>query len=311
MEVLKRLQNIEPCTDGPPPLSLRNLIWQNYFLLKPSPYRVYFTPGFLPPLFSRIPCVVTLHDLIHLECPGGASRLKQWFYNTYIYRGARKAHVIVTVSEYSKQSLMKWLSISSEKIVVAGNGVSDSFTLQGERYSPGYPYLLQVGCAKAHKNVQRLVEAFATAHLPPELQLICIGQPTKKILTTIERTGLLRRIQFISTVTDDVLARYYRGAVGLVQPSLYEGFGLPIVEAMACGTPVLTSHVTAIPEVAGDAAIYVDPYRVDSIRNGIEQLVHDETRRLVCIKQGLQQAQRFSWDRIAGTIQSVLNTFVG
>ena len=176
-EVLVRLKNADIVLEGPRPLALKNLFWQNRLLSQNREHRVYFTPGFNPVLRSSIPYILTIHDLIHLHFPGKAKWAKQFFYAACIKPCARKAHKIITVSSYSKQCILEWTGLPEEKVVVVGNGSSHHFVKEGPRYTPGFAYLLHVGNTKEHKNVVRLIQAFAHAKIDKNIKLISTGKP--------------------------------------------------------------------------------------------------------------------------------------
>lgn len=306
-EILSRLKNATILREGPKPLSLKNLLWQQILLKKKWPHQVFFTPGFNPVLSSSLPYVLTIHDLIHLQFPGAAKWLKKIYYNTLIKQSIRNAHTIFTVSAYSKQQIIDWTGMAEEKIVIVASGVSEHFHPQGERYRPGFEYLLHVGNTKEHKNVTRLIQAFASADIDKNIKLICTGSLSESQLHLIKRLGLQKRIFSHSHLSENKLATYYRGALGVVFPSLCEGFGLPILEGMASGVPVLTSSVASMPEVAGEAALLVEPYHVDAIAEGITHLVNQKDLREKLIMRGLLRSKLFSWDMTAQHIQSVLD----
>ena len=306
-EILNQLNHTDLLTHGPHPLSFKNLFWQSYLLSKKSSYKIFFTPGFNPQLKSPIPFVFTIHDLIHLHFPGKGAWQKKIFYDLFIKKGLKTAYKIITVSDYSKQEILNWANIPAEKIVVVNNGVSKVFTAEGLRYQPGFPYLLHVGNTKEHKNIARLIKAFACAKIDQNIRLIFISKITEDLAKLIQENKLTSRIIFSSTLSEQELAALYRGAMGLTFPSLYEGFGLPVVEAMACGIPVLTSNTSALPEVASDAALLIDPFDVEAISHGIEQLVNDSQLRKNLIAKGFNRVQFFSWIKTMQKIQSVLN----
>jgi glycosyltransferase involved in cell wall biosynthesis len=309
-EVLARLQHADILNEGPNPLSIKNLIWQSYLLTRKQHHRVFFSPGFNPVVCSKIPFVFTIHDLIHLHIPGNAKLGKKLFYEMLIKTAAKKASRVLTVSEYSRQDILNWTGLPAEQVVVVGNGISPSFTPKGPRFEPGFPYLLHVGNAKAHKNVSRLVEAFAQANIDKDIRLICTGNLTGPVLAIIRKRGLENRVISHTNLSEAQLCSYYRGALGVTFPSLFEGFGLPILEGMASGVPVLTSDTTALPEVAGDAAILVDPYQVEAIAYGIEKMANDAQLRTRLIELGLERAKGFSWDETARRTQAVLDAAV-
>jgi glycosyltransferase involved in cell wall biosynthesis len=304
-EILSRLHSTDILTYGPRPLSIQNLFWLPRQLHK-SKHKIFFNPGFNPVLHSKIPFIFTIHDLIHLQVPGKFNLKNTLYYELLIKYSAKKAYKIVTVSEYSKQCIAKWANIPEEKIIVAGNGISACFNEEGDRHTPEYPYLLHVGNTKPHKNVARLLEAFAIAKIDNDIKLILTGNLTKELHAIIKKHRLKNEIIFSGVLSDEKLAEYYRGAQALLLPSLIEGFGIPVIEAMACGTPVLTANTTSLPEVAGSAALLVDPYHTESIAQGIKQIVENTLLKKSLIEKGLLRAQDFSWDKIARIVQQVL-----
>jgi glycosyltransferase involved in cell wall biosynthesis len=186
-------------------------------------------------------------------------------------------------------------------------GISQHLTPDGNCYSPGYPYLLHVGNTKAHKNISRLIEAFAQANIDTPIHLILTGKCTLPLTQLIKKYRLENRVIFSGNLSEKELVEYYRGALALTFPSLYEGFGLPPLEAMACGTPVLTSNITSLPETVGDAAVLIDPYNIDSIKTGIEQITQDTLLRKNLIEKGHERITLFSWDKTAAAVQTILN----
>jgi len=307
-EVLSRLKKTEILTSGPPPLSVNNLAWQARYLYKnKARYKVFFNPGYNPILLSSIPYVLTIHDLIHLFAPGSTSLAKKMYYKFLMKPSAKNAYKILTVSEYSKKNIIEWANIPERNIVVVGNGISHQFNIEGATRQPGYPYLLHVGNNKPHKNLARLIQAFAVANIDPSLRLILTSALTNDAEALVKKYHLENRIIIHCNISDEKLAEYYRGATAFLFPSLYEGFGIPVIEAMSCGTPTLVSNVTSLPEIAGDAAVLVDPNSIESITQGIEKIVLDTTLRENLIRNGLERVKLFSWDKTAAKVQLVLN----
>ncbi len=308
-EVLSRLQHTDVFYEGPKPLSIKNLIWQHQKLRRcQNNHSVFFTPGFNPVLHSPMPFVLTIHDLIHLFAPGNGQFSKKIYYQLLLKPSVKQAEKIFTVSEYSKQTIIEWASISPEKISNVSCGVSHYMIPIGTKYQPGFPYLLHVGNAeKIHKNIPRLLLAFAHSKIEPQLKLIFTNDLSAESLQIIRQYQLDERILIEKNLSEEKLANYYRGAHAVVFPSQYEGFGLPVLEGMACGVPVLTSNVTSLPEVAGDAALLVDPFSVDAIAAGMEKIVSDTELRASLIERGLARASLFSWDKTTAKIQTILN----
>lgn len=284
------------------PLVAIKLIW---FVSKSS---VAFLPGYIPPLFSRGRYVFTVHDLNHVDRPENSSFLKKLFYKFVVRRGCKKAYKILTVSEFSKKRIVEWSGVSPEKVVNVGNGVDESFNPDVAAYNLGKPYYLCVGNRKAHKNEARVVEAFAHAHIDEDIHLVFTGETEPSLEKLVQELNVFSRVKFIGSVTEEELPSLYKGARGLLFPSLYEGFGLPVLEAMACGTPVITSLCTSLPEVAGDAAILVDPMQTPELQDAIERLEQDASLRHELVAKGFDRAKLFTWEKTAQKVQEVLDS---
>ena len=267
---------------------------------------VFFSPGYNTPLFCPSAFVFTIHDLNHVFCRETRRPLIQLYYATAMKRACRRAANILTVSEFTRNQIISWSGVSAEKVVSVGNGVDSAFRPEGDSYGLAFPYLLSVSNRKPHKNEFRIVEAFAKADLDPDIHLVFTGFPTANLARWIEAQGVRPRVEFLGGVDEDKLPNLYRGAEALIFPSLYEGFGLPIVEAMACGTPVLTSNITAMPETAGGAALLVDPRDVEQIARGTEQIVSLRDLRQDLRTKGLKRAAQFSWVRTSRRAHEVI-----
>lgn len=310
-EILSRLQHTDILGQGPKPLSGKNLWWQIHQLYKQkNRYKVYFTPGFNPVLFSPLPYVLTICDLIHLKSPGNYSLAKKAFYELFIKPAIKKSEKIITISNHSKENIIEWSGVPEEKVVNVSCGISQVFTHTGKKHTPGYPYLLHVGCSKSHKNITRLLDAFSKAKIDNTIRLILTCTLTPELHLVLKKNKLENRVIFSKILTEEALAAYYRGAIALLFPSLIEGFGLPILEAMASGIPVMTSTTAAIPEVAGDAAIMVDPYDVAAMIDGIEEIVDNAIVRIHLIGKGFNRVKLFSWEKTATQVQQVLDTIL-
>jgi len=269
--------------------------------------KLFFSPGYNSPLGWPRPFVFTLHDLNHLCVRDNSNTAKRAYYKHIIRPACHRAAFVLTVSEYSKQEIGAWAGIKEEKIINVGNGVGLPFTPTGTKYDPGYPYLLYVGSRKPHKNLPRLLEAYSLSGIRRDARLVLCGNPDPHISGEIERHRLTGDVLFAEQVTDGDLSNMYRGALAFVFPSLYEGFGLPPLEAMACGTPVLTSKLCSLSEVVGNAGVLVDPLDVEAIADGIRRLVRDADLRSELRQKGLRRAQGFSWEETARRTQQVLD----
>ncbi len=308
-EVLRRLPRHTRLERGPKPLSLADPLWLAWQVMARRP-AVYFSPGFNPPPLCPTPLVFTLHDLIHVQESEVATAVKRAFYEIIVRPAARRAFRVLTVSEDSRSRIIAWANLPEERVVNVGNGVDAPFHPEGPRYDPGYPYLLYVGNFRPHKNIPRLLQAFGrVGH--PDLRLLFSGSPNDAILAPLQRFGILQKAGFLHNPPDARLASAYRGAALVVMPSLTEGFGLPALEAMACGTPVVVSRCPALLEIVGEAGLLVDPLDVRDIGNAIERALRDRELRRTLSCRGLDRAAQFSWDRVAGQVRAILEQAAG
>jgi O-antigen biosynthesis alpha-1,2-mannosyltransferase len=304
-ELVKRLPPLEPLEGGLPLLHPAEALWLTAVLAKRKP-RVFYSPGFNAPPLAPSPFVFTVFDLIHLRVPESSGRTTRLYYRLHVKPAIRRARAVLTGSEYSRNEIVAWSGVEPERVVVIGCAAAAEFTPTGDAYRPGYPYILYVGNRKPHKNLGRLVRAFARSRHRGSLRLVLPGGEDAQLLALAQSEGVRERLVFLGPVSDVRLPELYRGAIALVFPSLYEGFGLPPLEAMACGTPVASSTATSLAEVVGQAALAFDPRDVDSIANAIDQVTEDETLRTDLRARGLAQAAKFSWDEAARRTWSVL-----
>lgn len=263
----------------------------------------FFSPGFNPPIGRPCSFSFTLHDLIHLEVAEERSLAKAIYYSHIIQPALKNADVVFTVSEYSRAKIIQWSGIVPDKVVCVGNGVDAAFSPDGPVWQHPRPYILYVGNQKPHKNVAGLVEAFAASRLVKDCDLLLTGLISPSVAEAAQRHDVTQRVLGLGLVPDTELPALYRGARAVVMPSRYEGFGLPLVEAMASGTPILSSDRTSLPEVGGDAVAYFDPDQKDSFVAGLDALANDAYCAALREK-GLQRAQRFNWDQVAATVSS-------
>jgi glycosyltransferase involved in cell wall biosynthesis len=264
--------------------------------LKTMQADLFWSPGFLPPASPVVPFVVTVHDLTHRHYYTSAHRIYyDWVLRPLIRRAAR----VISASEAARGELLEWSGLEPHKVRAIHHGVSPAFSAEVEPYRPGFEYLFYVGNRRGYKNIPRMLEAFVAANLPSGVKFLLSGRSEPALEALVSRLGLTERVHFAGFIPEEALPAYYRGALATAYLSLYEGFGLPVVESMAVGTPVLCSNVTSVPEVAGGAAVTVDPLKIEEIARGMEAIVTDEALRRRCIADGLRNAARFSWDRSA------------
>jgi len=242
-----------------------------------------------------------------------------------IRMAARKADRVLTVSEASKRDILHYTGVAADKVTVIPNGLDARFAAVPDaaaidrvqqRFQLDHPFVLYVGNIKPHKNLERLIAAFAAARPdgPDGLKLVVIGDETSNypsVRQAVHRHRLDKHVRFFGFQPAPTLVIFYRLARAFVFPSLYEGFGLPPLEAMANLTPVVTSNVSSLPEVAGGAALLVDPYDVTSIADGIRRAVTDEPLRQALIARGSERARHFSWTKSAADTLAVYRHVLG
>lgn len=256
--------------------------------------------------------VVTIHDAFPYVYPETHNRLDNWRYHWMLPRVARCADRVVTDSQHSRRDLQRYLGLSEADLAVVACGLSADFrpvddpvarraTL--DRYGITRPYLLYVGGINARKNIARLFEAYARVRQHhPEVELVIGGKrqwQVGEIDATFERLALHEHVRFTGYLDDADLPALYSAAAAFVFPSLYEGFGLPPLEAMACGAPVITSNVSSLPEVVGDAALLADPRSIDELTDAICRVLDDPTLAQTLRRRGQARAQHFTWSRAA------------
>jgi glycosyltransferase involved in cell wall biosynthesis len=290
-----------------------------------QPPDVLFVPAHVLPLVHPRCSVVTVHDLGYLYYPGAHPLLDRLYLDLSTRYNARAARRVIAVSQATKDDLVEHYGIGPDKITVVYSGcdetmrpVEDEATIEEvkARYGIRGDYVLYVGTLQPRKNLGRLLEAYAMVrkqandHRKGETPHLVIagrkGWLYDQIFQHIVRLGLETEVLFPGYVPQDDLPALLSGARLFVFLSLYEGFGLPVLEAMACGTPVLCSNVSSLPEVAGEAALLVDPLDIESMAEAMNRLLQDEGLRTQLVERGYRQVRQFSWDRCARETLAVL-----
>jgi glycosyltransferase involved in cell wall biosynthesis len=258
-----------------------------------------------------MPCryknVITICDVTPLLFPAAHGRMNVWHHRFALPAILKRADRIITISECSKRDIARVYGVPEEKISVTLLAADERYRVDPEGL-PGValamlprPYILNVGTLEPRKNLDGLLKAFAAAKkkgIPHQLVVTgAKGWGESRIAPLVKDLGIEGSVTFTGFIADDDLTHLYREADFFVYPSLYEGFGLPVLESMACGTPVLTSNSSSIPEVAGDAALLVDPQSESELSSAILKLAGDEGLRLSMRGKGLAQAGKFSWER--------------
>lgn len=272
----------------------------------------------LPPTYKDTKSIVTVHDLSFVRVPETASpRLKRYLDQVVPHSVHRATHVLAD-SEATRQDLIELYDLAPEKVTTLLSGVDPRFRpvhsptreqLNWKYHLPEKPYIFSVGTVQPRKNYSRLIEAIALLRERDyDLALVIagghgwLGNP---IYETIKATNMTDSVHLIGFADDADLPALYTYAACTAYVSLYEGFGFPILESMACGTPVVTSKVSSLPEVAGDAALMIDPYNIEEIAYAIQRILDNATLKNTLIKAGLVQAKQFTWENAANRLMAV------
>jgi glycosyltransferase involved in cell wall biosynthesis len=322
---------------GPLPTNFKQLyepeevgVWRNHvaipFALRRQRVDVVHVPHHEAPFFNPSKLVVTIHDCVHLLFPH-EDNSKLYNYRSYLRtkRVVETAKHVLAVSKSTKEDLINIFELPERKISVVHNALDERFafthTLEErkhvlERYQLKDPFVLYSGKIRPHKNLHRLIEAFAVLKSElveddkyKNLKLIIIGDELSRhqyLRLTVIRSGVQQDVRFFGFVPYPILRVFYQSAELFAFPSLYEGFGLPPLEAMANRTPVLASNTSSLPEVLDDAAVLVNPENVFDIARGMKAILSDDILRQKLIQKGLEQVAQFSWKLAA---QKVLNTY--
>jgi glycosyltransferase involved in cell wall biosynthesis len=282
---------------------------------------LFHAPHYVLPPLTPCTSVVTIHDCIHLRFPQYLpSRLGYAYARAQMWSATHRAARVMTVSEASKRDILRYFRVADSRIDVIYNAIDDRFwqppdpeeiDLVRQRYRLDAPFVLYAGNIKPHKNLERLIEAFHVLRQSTEfrdVQLLIIGDEISKYATlrrAVHRHKLHKHVRFFGFVPDRTLAALYRLANVFVFPSLYEGFGLPPLEAMASGTPVITSNVSSLPEVVGDAAVMIDPYEPAAIADAMRRVLTDAELRADLKRRGFARAREFSWERSVKRVRQI------
>lgn len=295
------------------------------YLKKPQP-DVFFTPSHYAPRFSPVPTVISLMDLSYIHFPELFTKKDLYQLKNWTAYSVKKAKKIFTISEASKRDILKIYHIPEERVIVIYPGIKTRMHLSPHVYPMNEltskfgikkDYILFVGTLQPRKNISRLIEAFSQVLKKDEykeLQLVIVGKKGwqyEEILEAPQKHGVTDSVKFLDFVSDEDLSLLYQNAICYVLPSLYEGFGLPVLEAMKHNCPVITSNVSSLPEAGGDAALYVDPNNTKDIAEKIELLASDRKLREELIKKGKNQINKFSWEESAKKALAVLEEVGG
>lgn len=280
--------------------------------------------GTCPLLLARTGKVITIHDVFPYVSPKTSTTLDWLIYHFWLPLAVRGVDAVITDSTHSKADILRYFHLKSDKVTVIPAAAGDRYQplepaqVQSvlRRYQLAQPYILYVGSIEPRKNLLRLLQAYARLRDDlPAWKLVIVGArnawKSTPISAELRKLNLTSWVQFTGYVPEEDLPALYNGASLFVFPSLYEGFGLPVLEAMACGTPVITSNISSLPEVAGDAALLVDPYNVDEIAAVMRRVLSDPDLCADLRHRGLERAKEFSWERTARQTLEVYRKVLG
>lgn len=302
----------------------------NYFwVLKRAKLDLMHFTHFNAPILYRKPSIVTIHDLTLSFFPGKKmnSALRRMAYNRVLKAAVKHAHRVIAVSENTKADLVEVVKTSSAKVEVIYEGVGEEFGPRGDKelqedvlkkYGITKDFLLYTGVWRGHKNLVNLIKAFALLREAPnafDKQLVITGEEDPyypEVKRTVKELGLEHHVIYTGMISEKELVALYQSAEVYVFPSLYEGFGLPPLEAMRCGTPVVASKSSCIPEICGEVnALFFDPYDPEDIANSIQKVLLDEGLRGELRECGLKHSLKFSWEKMAEKTLKVYGEVLG
>ncbi|MDJ0511040.1 MAG: glycosyltransferase family 1 protein [Crocosphaera sp.] len=297
---------------------LNRLTWTQFKL--PKIYHqlqadLLFSPVPEAPLYSKCRSVVMVHDLIPLRFPKKTSPLTPYF-KYYIPQVLKQAEHIICNSQATAQDICNFFHIESKKItpILLAYDQEHFKPLSSTKKALNIPYFIYLGRHDPHKNVNRIVKAFAKLKNNQQYQLWLTGPTDKrytpKLIQQAKELGIEKQLKILDYVEYKQLPIIINQALALVFPSLWEGFGFPVLEAMGCGTPVITSNISSLPEVAGDAALLINPYNLQEITAAMEKIANDNKMRLQLKTLGLQQAKKFSWQNTGQKTLELLKQFI-
>ncbi len=317
-EILKRLGPVEAVAPSRPLGGPRGHAWEQFVLPLRTIGKLLWSPSATGPIVKRAQ-VVTLHDVAFLDAPEFFSANFARAYRLLLPPLMKRAAKVVTVSEFSRRRIAHWYGLDPERIEIIGNGVGEQFrrydseSIAATRAALDLPrrYFLLQATSDRRKNLSKALEAWASAlpDLPADLHLVVSGNLARThVFGNMGPIGDFPRVKLVGYVAEEHMGPLLAGAEAFLFPSLYEGFGLPIIEAMACGAPVLTSAATATQEVAGDAALLVDPASAQEIAAGMKALAGDSWLRTRLSAAGEQRAKLYSWDDAASQYRDLFQS---
>ena len=280
---------------------------------------VFFSPDSMCSLRSKVPAVMTCHDLVPLHFPNQIEKRHRTYLLENLPKWLRRANRVITVSEFVKTDIAQTCQIPIDKIDAVYNACREGFSPLSsseieavrQQYADGQSYFFYAGAIHPRKNVPRMIEAFDIfkQETKAPVKLLLAGRfawQTGEVKTAWEQAACKQDIRFLGYVDEDALPKLTAASLASVYISISEGFGLPLVEAMACQVPVMTSNTSCLPEVAGDAALLVDPYSLEAIADGMNSLYSNAQLRNELIEKGKTQLEKYDWDKAAEKVYQIL-----
>lgn len=311
--------NVKPVVLHPP--SRHPILWYIWFehsvrsFLKRNKIDLFVSPDGYLSLNSEVPQLGVIHDINFYHFPNALPPFARWYYNFFFPKFAHKAVRVSTVSEYSKDDIVKNYGIDPLKIDVVFDGANERFVpllheeieAYRKQLTDGFPYFVFVGAFNPRKNIIRLLQAFDLfkKETHSEIKLVVVGDKmygTSKMMNALKGMEFRDDVIFTGRLQVEELRKVIGSALAMTYVSYYEGFGIPMLEAMNCDIPLVASNCTSIPEVAGDAAIYVDPFSIQSIAEGMSRICNDDTLRNNLVLNARKQRENFSWDKTAESL---------
>ena len=282
---------------------------------------IVHSTDFVLPVSKSKPSIITIHDLAFRHFPTFYTWKNRTYMNSMAKFSAKRADKIIAVSQATKNDIIHFLNVDEKKIIIIPEGVDELFKPSSEQkiktvkkeYGLPDEYIVTLGTLQPRKNLEALIDAFARLRKDKAIphKLVVVGEEgwnNERLLTKLDRLDIAEDIVITGFIEDNQLPSLYSGATALVYPSLYEGFGLPVLEAMACGVPVACSNTSSLPEVAGEAALLFDPTDVDQIYSSMQELLSDDRLRNNLSEAGIKRARHFTWEKTAKQTLSLYNT---
>jgi glycosyltransferase involved in cell wall biosynthesis len=278
---------------------------------------VFFSPSHYAPRFSPVPTAISIMDLSYIHFPQLFTKHDLYQLTNWTKYSAKEAKKIFTISNFSRGDIIKIYKKRPEDVISTPLGVRETENIKfktenmeelNKKFGITKPYILFVGTIQPRKNIAKLIEAVSLLK-NKEVKLVVVGKKGwlwEGILAAPDKFKIANRVKFLDFVTNEDLPSLYKNALCFVLPSLYEGFGLPVLEAMKFGCPTVISNVSSLPEVGGDAAIYFNPQNVDDIAEKLELVIQDSKLREEMVEKGYNQVKKFSWEKTAKETLKVL-----